>query len=98
MTGLGRVPTESVQTEIKNKRGQLGQFNGRLATVGRPAARMLASKLSWKAPFGEPEAGTDLLRQVGQMRKHSPSPGCGHFGERGPESSRCGGGAPGLSG
>ena len=58
---------------------------------------MFTFVMSRKAPLGEPEAGTDLPRQVGQMRKRLPSPGCGHFGERGPESSRCGGKAPGLS-
>lgn len=62
MTGLRRIPTESARTPIKNMRGRLGQFNGRLATVGRPAFRMFTSKVSQKAPLGEPEAGTDLPR------------------------------------
>jgi hypothetical protein len=62
MTGLGRIPTESARTQIKNMRGRLGQFNGRLATVGRPAFRMFTSQVSRKAPLGEPEAGIDLPR------------------------------------
>jgi hypothetical protein len=62
MKELGRIPTELVKRRIKNKRGWFGQLNGRLASVGRPATQMATSKLSRKAPLGEPKAGTDLLR------------------------------------
>lgn len=62
MKRLCQIPTELVRARIKDRRGWLGQLNGRLASVGRPATQMVTSELSQKAPLGALEAGMDSLR------------------------------------
>jgi len=77
-------------------RGRLGQLNGRLTSVGRPAGRMSASDASQTvSPDTRRWDGVASAAQMSLRRQQRP--GRDHFGGSGPEQRRHGGEAPELS-